>query len=67
MKIFSGNSNRSLAKDICKYLGINLGEFEIKKFSDGELSIAFKENIRNEDVFIIHSTNPPADNIWELL
>ena len=67
MKIFSGNSNRSLAKDICKYLGINLGELEIKKFSDGELSIAFKENIRNEDVFIIQSTNPPADNIWELL
>jgi len=67
MKIFSGNSNRSLAKDICKYLNIDLGELEIKRFSDGELSIAFKENIRNEDVFIIQSTNPPSDNIWELL
>jgi len=67
MKIFSGNSNRSLAKDICRYLDIDLGKLEIKKFSDGELSVAFKENIRNEDVFIIQSTNPPSDNIWELL
>ena len=67
MKIFSGNSNKSLATDICKYLDISLGELEIKKFSDGELSVAFKENIRNEDVFIIQSTNPPSDNIWELL
>ena len=67
MKIFSGNSNKSLAKDICKYLGIDLGKLKIKKFSDGELSVMFNENIRNEDVFIIQSTNPPAENIWELL
>ena len=67
MKIFSGNSNKSLAKDICKYLGIDLGKLKIKKFSDGELSIMFDENIRNEDVFIIQSTNPPAENILELL
>ena len=67
MKIFSGNSNKSLAKDICKYLGIDLGKLKIKKFSDGELSVKFDENIRNEDVFIIQSTNPPAENIWELL
>ena len=67
MKIFSGNSNLGLAKDICKYLGQDLGKLTIKKFSDGELSVAFDENIRNEDVFIIQSTNPPANNIWELL
>ena len=67
MKIFSGNSNISLAKGICQYLGKDLGKLSIKKFSDGELSIAFDENIRNEDVFIIQSTNPPAENIWELL
>ena len=67
MKIFSGNSNKSLAKDICKYLGIDLGKLTIKKFSDGELSVMFDENIRNEDVFIIQSTNSPAENIWELL
>ena len=67
MKIFSGNSNLGLAKDICKYLGQDLGKLTIKKFSDGELSVAFDENIRNEDVFIIQSTNPPSENIWELL
>ena len=67
MKIFSGNANRTLAKDICNYLGIELGKLTIKKFSDGELSVMFDENIRNEDVFIIQSTNPPAENIWELL
>ena len=67
MKIFSGNSNKSLALDICKYLNQDLGKLKIKRFSDGELSIKFEENIRNEDVFIIQSTNPPAENIWELL
>ena len=67
MKIFSGRSNKPLAQGICKYLGISLGELEINEFSDGELSIVFKENIRNEDVFIIQSTNPPTTNIWELL
>ena len=67
MKIFSGNSNKSLAQDICKYLNVELGKLNIKKFSDGELFVDFEENIRNEDVFIIQSTNPPAQNILELL
>jgi len=67
MKIFSGRSNYSLAKNICKYLDVSLGNLSINEFSDGELSVAFEENIRNEDVFIIQSTNPPANNIWELL
>ena len=67
MKIFSGRSNYSLANEICKYLKVSLGKLAINEFSDGELSIAFEENIRNEDVFIIQSTNPPSDNIWELL
>ena len=67
MKIFSGRSNINLAKGICDYLNVPLGDLSIKEFSDGELSIIFKENIRNEDVFIIQSTNPPTTNIWELL
>ena len=67
MKIFSGNSNISLAQDICKYLNVELGKLNIKKFSDGELFVDFEENIRNENVFIIQSTNPPAQNILELL
>ena len=67
MKIFSGKSNRALAENICNYLGMDLGKLKITNFSDGELSVAFEENIRNEDVFIIQSTNPPAENILELL
>ena len=67
MKIFSGRANYSLANEICKYLEVPLGKLAIKEFSDGELSIAFEENIRNEDVFIVQSTNPPSNNIWELL
>ena len=67
MKIFSGRSNQPLATEIAKHLGIKLGEVESYNFSDGEIRIAFKENIRNEDVFIIQSTNPPSDNILEFL
>ena len=67
MKIFSGRSNEKLAHGICQYLGQPLGQLDISEFSDGEISIVFKENIRNEDVFIIQSTNPPSTNIWELL
>ena len=67
MKIFSGTSNTNLAENIANYIGKSLGKLKIKTFSDGELSIAFEENIRNEDVFIIQSTNPPAENILELL
>ncbi len=67
MKIFSGRSNLALAEGIASYLGMPLGDVDIKVFSDGEISVAFEENIRNEDVFIIQSTNPPSDNILELL
>ena len=67
MKIFSGRSNYTLANEICNYLQVPLGKLAINEFSDGELSVAFEENIRNEDVFIIQSTNPPSNNIWELL
>lgn len=67
MKIFSGRSNPKLAQEISVELDIPLGPRTIKNFSDGEIYIKFEENIRNEDVFIIQSTNPPAENIIELL
>ena len=57
MKIFTGNSNPALAKSISNSLGKNLGNVEIKKFSDGELSIVFLDNLRNEDVYIIRRNN----------
>lgn len=67
MKIFSGNSNLSLASKIAKHVGVPLGSVELKRFSDGELHVAFNENIRSEDVFLIQSTNPPSENLMELL
>ena len=67
MKIFSGRSNQPLAAEIAAHLGTNLGKVESYNFSDGEIRIAFQENIRNEDVFIVQSTNPPSDNILEFL
>tara|TARA_B100000214_G_scaffold60541_1_gene39433 strand:- start:369 stop:1304 length:936 start_codon:yes stop_codon:yes gene_type:complete len=67
MKIFSGRANMPLAKGICNYLNVPLGEVKIKDFSDGEIAVSFEENIRNETVFLVQSTNPPSDNIFELL
>ena len=67
MKIFTGRSNSNIAEGIAKFLKIPLGKIDIQEFSDGEIWVAFEENIRNEDVFIIQSTNPPTDNIMELL
>ncbi len=67
MKIFSGKSNLVLANKIAKFLDVPLGLVELDTFSDGELRVAFKENIRGEDVFLIQSTNPPSENLMELL
>ncbi|NUN08246.1 MAG: ribose-phosphate pyrophosphokinase [Ignavibacteriaceae bacterium] len=66
-KIFSGNSNKALAEKIARNLGQELGELELKKFSDGEIWVKYGENIRGTEVFIIQSTNPPAENLMELL
>ncbi len=66
-RIFSGSSNPELARKIAEYLGTTLGALELKRFSDGEIWVKFKENIRGDDVFLIQSTHPPADNLMELL
>tara|TARA_Y100000385_G_C13082390_1_gene634628 strand:- start:1149 stop:2081 length:933 start_codon:yes stop_codon:yes gene_type:complete len=68
MKILSGNSNRLLAKKIAENLNIDLLKANVTKFSDGEVYVEIKENVRGEDIFIIQSTSFPAnDNIMELL
>jgi len=67
LKIFSGRSNPTLAEKIVESLSIGLGQLTIKNFADGELWIKFEENIRGTDVFIIQSTNSPAENIMELV
>ena len=66
MKIFSGRSNPALSERIASSQGRELGAISIKTFSDGELWIKFEENIRGHDVFLIQSTNSPAENIIEL-
>lgn len=67
LKLFAGRSNTQLADKIARRIGQPLGQCEIKNFSDGEIWIKYNENIRGGDVFIIQSTNPPADNLLELL
>jgi ribose-phosphate pyrophosphokinase len=67
VKIFSGTSSRYLAEKIAQQFGKPLGTVIIQRFSDGEMLPIFTESVRGCDVFIIQSTNAPADNLMELL
>jgi ribose-phosphate pyrophosphokinase len=68
LKIFTGNSNRPLAEEICQSIGEPLGEATVTAFPDGETFVKINENIRGADVFIIQSTCPPTNhNLVELL
>lgn len=68
LQIFSGNAHRSLAEDICQYLGIELGRANTTRFPDGEFNFQILENVRGGDVFIVQSTCPPVDaHLMELL
>jgi ribose-phosphate pyrophosphokinase len=66
--LFAGNSNLELAKDVCRHIGIKLGDAEIKRFSDAEIQVEVRENVRGKDVFILQSTCAPVnDHLVELL
>lgn len=68
LKIFSGNSNRPLAEEICRSIGMPLGEAAVTSFPDGETFVKINENVRGHDVFIIQSTCPPTNHhLMELL
>ena len=68
MKVFSGNANVGLAKDICRLIGIQLGNTEIGHFADGEVFASIYESVRGSDVFLVQSTSRPVnDNLMELL
>ncbi len=68
LKIFSGSSNLPLAKAICNYLQIDLGDATVTSFPDSESFVRYNENIRGMDVYLVQSTNCPANhNIMELL
>ncbi|WP_345969405.1 ribose-phosphate pyrophosphokinase [Sulfurimonas sp. HSL1-6] len=67
-KIFAGSASEEFAKEVCSYLDVPLAKADIKRFSDGEISVQVAESVRGRDVFIIQSTGAPSnDNLMELL
>ncbi len=67
-KIFGGTASVEFAKEICSILDVPLAKADIKRFSDGEISVQISESVRGRDVFIVQSTGAPSnDNLMELL
>ncbi|MGH7719662.1 MAG: ribose-phosphate diphosphokinase [Gemmatimonadaceae bacterium] len=66
-KLLAGTANRALAEEISRCLGVELAKLTLTHFADGEIFVRIDENVRGHDVFIIQPTNPPAENIMELL
>jgi ribose-phosphate pyrophosphokinase len=67
VKIFSGRASQDIAKNIAKHYGVALGNVIVTDFSDGEFQPSFEETVRGQDVFIVQSTMPPTENLFELL
>lgn len=67
VKIFSGRASVGLAEKIAKSYGIPLGDVKVMEFSDGEFQPSFEETVRGQDVFLVQSTTPPTENLFELL
>jgi ribose-phosphate pyrophosphokinase len=68
LKIFSGNANPALSREIAAALGVELADMMVRQFSDGEIYLQIKENVRGADVFIVQPTCTPVDrNLMELL
>jgi ribose-phosphate pyrophosphokinase len=67
LKLLSGTGNRPLAEEIARNLGVELARVSLGRFADGEISVRIEENVRGNDVFIVQPTNPPAENVLELL
>ncbi len=67
-KIFTGNANPALAREICDHLGCELGAAQVERFSDGEVHLQIQENVRGSDVFVVQPTCTPVDtHLMELL
>jgi ribose-phosphate pyrophosphokinase len=67
VKIFAGRSSVDLATKIATNYGMPLGDVKVSVFSDGEFQPSFEETVRGQDVFIVQSTMPPTENLFELL
>src|SRR5919204_1805619 len=66
-KLLSGTANRVLAEEMGRCLGVELCRCTVSRFTDGEIFVRIDENVRGHDVFIVQPTNPPAENVMELL
>ncbi len=67
IKIFAGTRSHYLGESICRELGIELGKMKTEFFADGEFEVGFEESIRGSEVYLVQSTFPNADNLFELL
>lgn len=67
VKIFAGTASLELGEKIAKAYGIDMGNVIVQRFSDGEFQPSFEETVRGDTVFIVQSTMPPSDNLFELL
>src|SRR4029077_14669784 len=67
MLLMSGTANSPLAEEVAAHLGQPFCRVPIRRFADGEIFVKIDENVRGRDVFITQPTNPPAENIMELL
>jgi len=68
LSIFTGNSNRPIAEEICKYVEIPLGRADVTHFSDGEIYVEINENVRGVNCFVVQSTCTPVNQaLMELL
>ena len=66
--VFTGNANRGMAEEIAKHLGTSLGAADVGRFSDGEVTVEIKQNVRTRDVFVVQPTCAPTnDNLMELV
>lgn len=68
MQVFSGRAYPELAQEVVDHLGMRLGDVDIHEFSDGEIYVRYRENVRGSDVFVIQAHCTPVNsNIWEQL
>src|SRR6478672_8666327 len=66
-KLICGTGNKGLSDEIARNLDVERTKLTVNRFADGEIFVRIDENVRGNDVFIVQPTNPPADNIMELL
>ncbi|MDD5657753.1 MAG: ribose-phosphate pyrophosphokinase [Elusimicrobia bacterium] len=68
LKVFTGNANPKLSRDICGYLGLELGKARVSRFADGEINVQIDENVRGADCYVVQPTcRPVNEHLIELL